>query len=182
MLGLTWDNVDLKNCKITVKQQLKRDSKIGEKNSQYILADTKTGNHRILTVDPSVIQRIKREKARQAQNKLRLGSDYKNEKNLVFTNDYGRFINPRVLLKAFKKRLAAVGLPSTMRIHDLRHTFATQSFHNGDSVVEVQTNMGHTQASTTLNVYAHCTEEMNTNSVRRMGEFIKSLNLDEKAE
>lgn len=180
LLGLTWDCIDFKHNKITVNKQLKRDSKIGEVNSQYILADTKTGNHRTLILDQTVFDTLRKEKAKQSKNKLRLGSDYKNEMNLVFTDDYGHFINGRTLLKAFKKRVAAIGLPE-MRFHDLRHTFATQSFRNGDSVVEVQKNLGHTQASTTLNVYGHCTEEMQTNSAKRMGDFIKSLKKDSNA-
>lgn len=174
ILGLTWDCVDFDSNRITVKRQLKRDSHIGEVNSQYILADTKTGNHRTLVLDPSVFDYLKMEKAKQRKNKMRLGDQYSNKMDLVFTDDYGHFINGRTLLKAFKKRVEAIGIPE-MRFHDLRHSFATQSFRNGDSVVEVQRNLGHTQASTTLNVYAHCTEEMQTNSAKRMGEFIKSL-------
>ncbi len=174
ILGLTWDCVDFKKNKIIVKKQLKRDSHIGEVNSQYILADTKTGNHRTLVLDKSVFDMLKKEKSKQAQNKLKLGSDYKNKLDLVFADEFGRFINGRTLLKAFKKRVEAIGLPE-MRFHDLRHSFATQSFRNGDSVIEVQRNLGHTQASTTLNVYAHCTEEMQINSAKRMGDFIKSL-------
>ena len=180
ILGLTWDCVDFEAGKITVKQQLKRDSKIGEKNSAYILADTKTGNHRTLVLDSSVFDTLKKERSRQAQNKLKLGKNYKNEKNLVFTDDFGNQINGRTLLKAFKKRVTAIGLPE-MRFHDLRHSFATQSFRNGDSVIEVQRNLGHTQASTTLNVYAHCTEEMQINSAKRMGDFIKSLKKESNA-
>ena len=177
LLGLTWDCIDFKQNRIIVNKQLKRDSRIGEVNSQYILADTKTGNHRKLVLDPSVFEALKREKAQQAEYKLKLGKDFQNKMNLVFTNPYGNYINGRTLLKAFKKRVEAIGLPD-MRFHDLRHTFATQSFRNGDSVIEVQRNLGHTQASTTLNVYAHCTEEMQTNSAKRMGEFIKSLKAD----
>ena len=175
ILGLTWDCVDFKTNKITVKKQLKRDSHIGEKNSKYVLADTKTGNHRTLILDKSVMDVIHKEKSKQSENKLKLGENFKNEMNLVFTDEYGRYINGRTLLKVFKKRVDAIGIPE-MRFHDLRHSFATQSFRNGDSVVEVQRNLGHTQASTTLNVYAHCTEEMQTNSAKRMSEFIKSLN------
>jgi len=174
ILGLTWSCVDFKANKITVKQQLKRDSHIGEKNSQYKLSDTKTGNHRTLILDKTVLDVLQKEKTKQAENKLKLGTDYQNKSNLVFTDEFGHYINSRTLLKAFKKRVEAIGMPE-MRFHDLRHSFATQSFRNGDSVVEVQRNLGHTQASTTLNVYAHCTEEMQTNSAKRMSEFIKSL-------
>jgi len=180
ILGLTWDCVDFKENVITINKQLKRDSKIGEVNSQYVLADTKTGNHRKVFPDESVFSALKNEKARQSEYRLKLGRDFNNEKNLVFTDEYGHFINGRTLLKAFKKIVEAIGLPG-MRFHDLRHSYATQAFANGDSVSEVQHNLGHTQAATTLNVYAHCTEDMQRESGQRMGDFIKSLQADSKA-
>lgn len=175
ILGLKWDCVDVDSGMINIKRQLKRDSKIGEINSQYVIAETKTGNERKIYPDQPVIDAIRRERALQREYKLKYGDGYKNTMNLVFTDEFGHFINGRTLLKAFKKRAAAIGIPD-LRFHDLRHSYATQSFKNGDSVPEVQRNLGHTTPATTLNVYAHCTEEQKKESGKRMGEFIKSLN------
>ena len=43
--------------------------------------------------------------------------------NLVFTDDIGRYITGNTIYKAYKRIVAALGLPES-RLHDLRHTFA----------------------------------------------------------
>jgi site-specific recombinase XerD len=49
------------------------------------------------------------------------------------------------------------GLPD-VRLHDLRHTFASLLINNGRSIYEVQRLLGHTQIKTTQR-YAHLTQE-----------------------
>lgn len=49
------------------------------------------------------------------------------------------------------------GLPD-VRLHDLRHTFASLLINNGRSIYEVQKLLGHTQIKTTQR-YAHLTQE-----------------------
>ena len=47
-----------------------------------------------------------------------------------------------------------------LRFHDLRHTFATASLEHGMDVKTLSTIIGHVSSSTTLNIYAHVTSEM----------------------
>jgi len=47
-----------------------------------------------------------------------------------------------------------------VRFHDLRHTFATASLEHGMDIKTLSTIIGHVSTSTTLNVYAHVTDEM----------------------
>lgn len=174
ILGLSWDCVDFKNQSITIKQQLKRDSHIGEKNSQYIKDDTKTGNTRTIYPAAAVFTTLKRVKRKQQENQLRNGSRFYNPWNLVFTDEIGHWINGRTLLKAFKKRVTVIGLPE-MRFHDLRHTYAAISIQNGDDLYTVSKNLGHTTISTTANVYGHLTHKAKKDSANRMDGFINGL-------
>ena len=57
--------------------------------------------------------------------------------------------------RVWMQALAAAGLPSTLRFHDLRHSYATWLVTDGVPVNIVQRLMGHEQASTTLNRYVH---------------------------
>ncbi len=45
-----------------------------------------------------------------------------------------------------------------LRFHDLRHSFATAALESGAPIKLVQEWLGHTTATTTMNVYAHVTE------------------------
>ena len=47
-----------------------------------------------------------------------------------------------------------------VRFHDLRHTFATASLEHGMDIKTLSTIIGHVSSATTLNVYAHVTDEM----------------------
>ena len=47
-----------------------------------------------------------------------------------------------------------------IRFHDLRHTFSTVSLEHGMDIKTLSTIIGHVSSSTTLNVYAHVTDEM----------------------
>ena len=76
------------------------------------------------------------------------------DKNLVFAEDNGKPIGPRKIQKAFKRILAAAGLPAIC-FHDLRHTAATHMLANGVDLSTVSRRLGHSKASTTLDTYAH---------------------------
>ncbi len=51
--------------------------------------------------------------------------------------------------------LTRAKLPTTLRFHDLRHSYATWLITDGVPVNAVQKVMGHANASTTLNRYTH---------------------------
>ena len=64
---------------------------------------------------------------------------------------------------AVRKRLSTVLKRAgckRLRFHDLRHTFATASLEHGMDVKTLSTIIGHVSSSTTLNIYAHVTDEM----------------------
>ena len=64
---------------------------------------------------------------------------------------------------AVRKRLSTVLKRADckrLRFHDLRHTFATASLEHGMDVKTLSTIIGHVSSSTTLNIYAHVTGEM----------------------
>jgi len=47
-----------------------------------------------------------------------------------------------------------------IRFHDLRHTFSTTALEHGMDIKTLSTIIGHVSSSTTLNIYAHVTDEM----------------------
>ena len=64
---------------------------------------------------------------------------------------------------AVRKRLSTVLKRAgckRLRFHDLRHTFATASLEHGMDAKTLSTIIGHVSSSTTLNIYAHVTDEM----------------------
>lgn len=66
----------------------------------------------------------------------------------------GEQISPNYLTKTFHKVLEKSDL-LTIRLHDLRHSSATNLLSRGTALVEIQQFLGHSQPSTTLNFYSH---------------------------
>ena len=82
----------------------------------------------------------------------------------VFLNRYGRpWRDPR---RAWKKALVAAKLDhlSGLRIHDLRHTFATHFLEGGGAVTDLQAQLGHTNLATTQR-YAEMLNERRRDTV-----------------
>lgn len=111
---------------------------------------------------------LRRQQRRQAAWKAAAGELWSNPDNLVFTTEFGRYVNNKTLYMNFKRVMRSQGL-SELRFHDLRHTFAVNSLKAGDDIKTVQENLGHATASFTLSTYAHATPGMKRESANRMG-------------
>jgi integrase len=75
---------------------------------------------------------------------------------LVFTAPMGGPLRERKFLHGHLKPAAArVGLPRTLRAHDLRHTAASLLIRQGASIKAVQAQLGHKSATVTLDRYGH---------------------------
>lgn len=118
--------------------------------------------------------KLKERKAKQAADQLLAGPAWDNPWNLVFTNELGRYISPKMVRKPYKRIVAALDMPD-LRFHDLRHSFAVASLQNGDDIKTLQENLGHHTAAFTLDTYGHVTDQMRDDSASRMDEFIKSI-------
>ena len=73
----------------------------------------------------------------------------------VFVSNHGTAIDPRNLLRRFKRALERAKLPATIRFHDLRHSCATFLIAQGEHPRVVMEILGHAQMSTTMDIYGH---------------------------
>lgn len=171
ILGLTWDCVDFQHNALYVNKQLQKTKKVG---GQYALAPTKSGRSRMITVAPSVMNLLKKQKSQQAQMRLLAGEAWNNSLDLVFTNELGGHLSHFTVYIHFKRIVKELGMPEE-RFHDLRHSFAVASIESGDDIKTVQSNLGHATASFTLDVYGHVSQKMRQQSADRMEEFIRKV-------
>ena len=79
------------------------------------------------------------------------------EPEYVFTNRIGGFMDQsHYRRRVFKKALKKAGLRE-IRIHDLRHTYATLRISKGDNIADVSKQLGHYSVKLTLDTYYHWT-------------------------
>lgn len=171
VLGLTWDCVDFERCSLYINKQLTKTRKVG---GEYILAPTKTGRARYITVAPYVIQLLRARLEQQEADRMIAGEAWSNPSRLVFTNALGGHLVHVTVYKDFKDIARSLGYENA-RFHDLRHSYAVAAIESGDDIKTVQANLGHATASFTLDVYSHASQNMRQRSAERMEQHIKGV-------
>jgi integrase len=92
----------------------------------------------------------------------------KSEDDLIFPNEAGKPLDPSNLRKRiFEPALRRAGLRK-VRFHDLRHTYASLLIHQGEHPKYIQSQMGHSSISVTMDVYGHLMEGINVLATERL--------------
>ena len=81
-------------------------------------------------------------------------SSYLHSITNVCVNEIGDLIKPHYVTESFPKLLKASGMRQ-IRFHDLRHSCASLLLANGVPMKQIQEWLGHSDFSTTANIYAH---------------------------
>lgn len=145
LIGLEWGAVNLKKGTVNVAKALKSDGTIGKPK-------TKSGV-RTIHVDGATMKHLAWWKQRQAALLLTIGIKQGKE-TPVCCSDVGGVLDTYNFGRWWREFRDKNGFEG-WRLHELRHTQATQLLANGADVKTVQTRLGHASASITLNFYAH---------------------------
>jgi len=155
MLGLRWDDVDLEATNPTL--QVRRT--LSETRTGHKFEPPKSGKGRSIKLSRKAVEALRSHRARQAEEKLRLGSLWE-DNGLVFPTTTGTTTSCTNLLgRHFKPLLKRARLPA-IRLHDLRHTCATILLMAGKHPKFVQEMFGHANISITLDTYSHVIQSM----------------------
>lgn len=169
LLGLTWDCIDFKKERLTIRQ-----NRTGSKKEvlSKLTTPKSTNSTRILPLPKEIIKMLKAEKQKQENMKKLLGDMYINEKyDYVIRKEDGSCYNPNSLNRIIKRIAEAVGLPPC-RVHDFRHAFASILFENDTSLKDVSQLLGHGQTSTTERIYVHKKRVGNIESINTIANVI----------
>jgi integrase len=97
---------------------------------------------------------------------LALGS-LRSEGDLVFTRQNGVALDPDVVSQRFQEAVALSGV-RRIRLHDLRHTHATQLLKNGTPAHVVSQRLGHSDVTSTLRQNAHVLPDQQAEATRML--------------
>ena len=152
ILGLKWSAVDFERNRIHICNNILYTADRG------IYEDTpKTENSKRYIVLPvQTMELLKRWKAVQAAERLKLGGYYQDH-DLLFTKADGTPMHPDSVTDWLVKFSERHGLPHC-NPHAFRHTMASMLYFNGVDSVSISKRLGHAQVSTTANIYAHVIE------------------------
>ena len=80
-----------------------------------------------------------------------------------------------MLSRHFYRALESAGV-ERIRFHDLRHTYASLLIEQGENIKYIQTQLGHSNPTMTLNVYAHLMKPVNQEAACRLENTIFEAN------
>ena len=142
-LALKWDDIDFNARSIEVWRAV------------YKSRVTKPKNGKTRLVDMS-LQLTKTLKAYElACKKKGLALGLGDLPEYVFTNEHGRIIKSYSWREhIFNKAIKKAGMKK-IRIHDLRHTYATLRISKGDNVADISKQLGHHSIKFTMDIYYH---------------------------
>ncbi len=147
-LGLQWEDVDLDRQFLSIRHALQR------VDGRVQLVEPKSERSRRQMPLPGVaVKALTRHRATQNRERLLAGSRWAGT-DFVFASTIGTPLDDSNVRKEFHRILEKAELPR-MRIHDLRHSFATLLLALGEHPKVVQEMLGHSQVSLTLDTYSH---------------------------
>ena len=166
LLGLRWQDVDLKAGKLAVRQNLQQTS------NGLLFKSPKTGKaERSISLMTSTVTALRKEKKRQAALRLQKGPAYRG-KDLVLCEDDGGPWTPNRFSAHWHK--AVTGRGQKVRFHDLRHTHATLLLRQGIHPKVVSERLGHSTINITLDTYSHVMPDMQDEAAEKLDGVLKA--------
>jgi integrase len=160
LLALRWCDLDLDAGTLRVARSLERVTIKTAKHCRYELRfkEPKTKqSRRTVTLPPFALVRLRRHRIEQAQRFMVAGVRPDSD-TLVFERDRLPW-NPNTFGMLFSAIARDAKLPR-VRLHDLRHSFASLLPAGGADLKTVSTALGHSTISVTADTYAHVSPAM----------------------
>lgn len=167
--ALTWEDINFKDSTLTVNKTISRGI-----NSELVVNRPKTkASIRTISLDPETLFHLKAWKSKQRVVLMQLGHPVKKKEQLIFNSQTNTHLNAtrdrrwldQIYLRTPKdfKRISS---------HGFRHTHASLLFEAGATIKEVQERLGHSDISTTMNIYTHVTESAKEKVANKFAEYM----------
>jgi integrase len=178
VVGLAWEDVDLMAARVRVTRTLG----VVQSRPTWKPRPKSAAGERLMALDPMTVRALRDHRRRQNQERLLAGSAWQRRQtdwrgqhrdDLVFTWPDGSLIHPERLSKWFVRHCERAGLPR-IRLHDVRHTYASAALANASDWHEmklISQRLGHANIAITLDVYAHvlpAADEQAANTLARV--------------
>lgn len=153
LLALTWPAVDLED-----RPRIRVDGTLQRADGALVVLPPKTErSRRIVPLPATLTDALRRQRAEQNERRLLAGPAW-NAGDFVFDRGDGQPFDPDTFSKAFRSAARSIGLDG-VRLHDLRHGFASMLVSAGTNVRVVSDLLGHSTVAFTLQTYTHPNEE-----------------------
>lgn len=149
LLGLEWDDIDFEHEVVSIR----RTSQYSKNLGVYTDTPKTKSSERDLKLPAEVFPILRHHKAAQAAERLRLGDQWQ-DSNRLFVGWNGAPLHPNTPYHWLRRFCEETG-QRFLGVHTFRHLNASLLIQGGVDLKTVSSSLGHSQASTTLNIYAH---------------------------
>lgn len=184
--GLRWEDVNFESNTISINHTLVYYDTRSKKGVVYAINTPKTkSGERTVPLLTKVKEALILEKKRQEELELTCKSKIDGYTNFIFLNRFGEVFHQGTLNKALKRIIrdcnfavldgkikAETTLPNFSN-HSLRHTFTTRMVEAGTNIKAMQEILGHSDISTTMNIYAEASEELKEKEMKKFGKSLQ---------
>ncbi len=164
-LGLRWADLDLGDGRASIRQTVITVHHV----VQFGTPKTAKGR-RTVVLDAGTVAALREHRKRQNEERLQIGAGWRDH-DLVFCRVDGTPLHPERFSRSFDDRVRQLGLPK-IRLHDLRHGWATMALAAGVHPKVVQERLGHANVSITLDVYSHVTAGLHGDAAERVAGLV----------
>jgi site-specific recombinase xerD len=168
IIGLKWTAIDFENNTLTIQHTV-TECNLDGKHIEVASDTAKTDSSlRTMPLVTNFREMLLAKKEKQEHYRKLCGRSYcKEYLDYIFVNEMGERWKPRYLSDGFKRILEQNGL-RRIRFHDLRHTCASLLLANNVPMKKIQEWLGHSEFSTTANIYAHLDYQSKISSAEAM--------------
>jgi integrase len=175
VLGLRWRDISFDEATAAIRQTVVPLRKAGGHGREARIKPwTKTGRARVIELDRQTLAALRTWRAHQAEERLLVGSAYE-DNDLVFCRPDGRPYQPEYFSKMFDRTLGRLPYRDELpriRLHDLRHTWATLALVAGVDVRIVSERLGHSSPLITWQTYQHVIKGMQSDAAEKVAALI----------
>lgn len=150
-LALRWSDIDLDKAEGRVVGSLVR-----QRGALLTVPPKTQRSRRTIALSVEAVALLRARKTAQAAERLRVGNMW-TDSGLVFTTEFGKPVEPQNLLRLTRIAAENAGLTG-VKVHTLRHTYATVALMADVPLKVVSTNMGHASIQITADTYGHVTD------------------------
>lgn len=198
MCGLTWQDINLDEQYLTVRRSLRYN---GQRH-KYEVGSTKRSKIRTVDFCDTLADILRKAKTEQHKNRFKYGElyhlnyckkvtekgrtyyeVYKLQRSEEVPEDYrelsfvclkqdGAFVSTPAVEQICRRAKKSLDGMDDFHFHTLRHTYTSNMFAGGAKPKDVQELLGHSDVSTTMNIYAHSTREAKRTSARLLDKVV----------
>lgn len=166
LIALEWSDIDFFRKTVSINKTLTLD-----KAGNYTVGRPKTtSSNRVIMLDDETMAILQKWRAEQSRRIIYLG---KSKNDLIFPGEHGAHLVYSTALDWNKKIAKKQGLKN-ISLHGFRHTHASLCFEAGLTMQDVKDRLGHSNISTTMDIYTHVTKSRKEESIQQLAKFMRA--------